>query len=41
MLKLEHIHFFDLERDNQLEEITKFVSTVYQEAEQMGIKVDS
>jgi hypothetical protein len=35
MLQLEDVHFFALDKDRQLEEITKFIRTVYTEAEQM------
>lgn len=38
MLQLEDIHFFALDKDKQLEEITKFVRTAYEEAKQMRIK---
>lgn len=38
MLQLESIHFFSLDKDKQLEEITKFISTAYKEAQQMRIK---
>lgn len=37
-LDLEKIHFFSLGKDEQLEEITKFVNTAYAEAQQMRIK---
>ena len=37
-LPLEESHFFSLDKDEQLEEITKFVKTAYIEAEQMRIK---
>ena len=37
-LHLEDIHFFSLDKDKQLEEITKFVKTTYAEAQQMRIK---
>jgi hypothetical protein len=37
-LSLESIHFFSLDKDKQLEEITKFVKTAYKEAQQMRIK---
>ena len=37
-LPLEKIHFFSLTKDEQLEEITKFVKTAYTEAQQMRIK---
>ncbi len=37
-LPLEDIHFFSLDKDRQLEEITKFVRTAYTEAQQMRIK---
>jgi hypothetical protein len=37
-LQLEDIHFFSLDKDRQLEEITKFVRTAYTEAQQMRIK---
>lgn len=37
-LPLEKIHFFSLTKDEQIEEITKFVSTAYSEAQQMRIK---
>lgn len=37
-LPLEDIHFFSLDKDKQLEEITKFVKTAYAEAEQMKVK---
>jgi len=36
-LPLEEIHFFSLDKDEQLEEITKFVKTAYSEAERMRI----
>ncbi|MFC1979447.1 hypothetical protein ACFLVS_01025 [Chloroflexota bacterium] len=35
MLQLEDIHFFALDKDIQLEKITKFIGTAYNEAEQM------
>lgn len=38
MLQLEDVHFFALDKDRQLEEITKFISTAHQEAEQMRVK---
>ena len=38
MLQLEDVHFFALDKDRQLEEITKFISTAYTEAEQMRVK---
>jgi len=38
MLQLEDIHFFALDKDKQLEEITKFVSTAYAEAQRMRVK---
>ena len=38
MLQLEDTHFFSLDKDRQLEEITKFVKTAYKEAQQMRIK---
>ncbi len=37
-LPLEDIHFFSLDKDKQLEEITKFVKTAYAEAQEMRIK---
>ena len=37
-LPLEDIHFFSLDKDKQLEEITKFVKTAYAEAQQMRVK---
>jgi len=37
-LPLEDIHFFALDKDKQLEEITKFVKTAYAEAQQMRVK---
>jgi hypothetical protein len=37
-LSLEKIRFFSLDKDEQLEEITKFVSTAYTEAQQMRVK---
>ncbi len=37
-LQLENIRFFSLDKDEQLEEITKFVKTAYKEAQQMRIK---
>ena len=37
-LQLEDVHFFALDKDEQLEEITKFVKTAYEEAQQMRIK---
>ena len=37
-LQLEDIRFFSLDKDEQLEEITKFVKTAYEEAQQMRIK---
>lgn len=36
-LPLEDIHFFSLDKDKQLEEITKFVKTAYAEAQQMRV----
>ena len=38
VLKLEDIHFFSLDKDNQLEEITKFVRKAYEDAQQMRVK---
>jgi len=38
MLQLEDIHFFALDKDEQLEEITKFIKTAYSEAQQMRKK---
>lgn len=40
MLQLEDVHFFSLDKDKQLEEITKFISTVYTEAEQMRVRAE-
>lgn len=37
-MDLEENHFFSLNKDEQLEEITKFVKTAYKEAQQMRIK---
>ena len=37
-LKLEDIHFFSLDKDKQLEEITRFVRIAYAEAQKMKIK---
>ena len=37
-LPLEDIHFFSLDKDKQLEEITKFVKGAYKEAQQMKVK---
>jgi len=37
-LQLEDKYFFSLDKDKQLEEITKFVRTAYAEAQQMRIK---
>ena len=37
-LRLDDIHFFSLDKDEQLEEITKFVKTAYAEAQQMRKK---
>jgi len=37
-LQLEGVHFFSLDKDEQLEEITKFVKTAYTEAQQMKVK---
>ena len=37
-LQLEDKHFFSLDKDEQLEEITKFVKTAYTEAQQMRVK---
>lgn len=37
-LQLEDRHFFSLDKDKQLEEITKFVRTAHAEAQQMRIK---
>lgn len=37
-LFLKDIHFFSLDNDKQLEEITKFVKTAYAEAQQMRIE---
>jgi hypothetical protein len=37
-LPLQDKHFFSLDKDQQIEEITKFVSTAYSEAQQMRIK---
>ena len=37
-LPLEDTHFFSLDKDRQLEEITKFVKTAYAEAQKMEIK---
>lgn len=36
-LELEDKHFFSLDKDKQLEEITKFVKTAYEEAQKMRI----
>jgi hypothetical protein len=36
-LPLEDVHFFSLDKDKQLEEITKFVKTSYAEAQKMRI----
>lgn len=38
LLRLEDIHFFSLDKDKQLEEITRFVKTAHAEAQQMRIK---
>lgn len=38
MLRLEGIHFFALDKDKQVEEVTKFVKTSYSEAQQMRVK---
>lgn len=37
-LPLEKVHFFSLDKDKQLEEITKFVRMAYAEAQQMRIE---
>jgi len=37
MLQLEDMHLFSLDKDRQLEEITKFISTAHSEARQMRI----
>ncbi len=37
-LPLEEIHFFSLDKDEQLEEITKFVKKAYADAQKMRIK---
>lgn len=37
-LPLKDVHFFSLDKDKQLEEITKFIRTAYAEAQQMRIK---
>ena len=37
-LQLEDKHFFSLTKDEQIEEITKFIKTAYSEAQQMRIK---
>ena len=37
MLQLEDVHFFSLDKDRQLEDIAKFISTAYGEAKQMRI----
>lgn len=37
-LPLEKIHFFSLDKDEQLEEITKFIKTAYAEAQKMRIE---
>ncbi|MBA7655791.1 hypothetical protein ES703_63700 [subsurface metagenome] len=37
-LQLEDMHFFSLDKDKQLEEITNFVKKAYSEAQQMRIK---
>jgi len=37
-LHLEEIPFFSLDKDKQLEEITKFIKTAYAEAQQMRVK---
>ena len=39
-LPLEEILFFSLDKDKQLEEITKFVKTAYAEAQKMRVKED-
>lgn len=36
--RLEDVHFFCLDKDKQLEEITKFVKTAYAEVQQMKVK---
>ena len=41
ILQLDDVHLFSLDKDRQLEEITKFVSTAYQEAKQMRVKEDA
>jgi hypothetical protein len=38
LLQFEDKHFFSLDKDKQLEEITKFVKISYEEAQQMRIK---
>lgn len=37
-LRLEDINFFSLDKDKQLEEITKFIKTSYVEAQQMRVR---
>ncbi len=37
MLQLEDVHFFSLDKDRQMEEITKFISTAHNEAKQMRV----
>lgn len=37
-LDLEEIHFFSLTKDEQLDEITKFIKTCYKESQEMKVK---
>jgi hypothetical protein len=37
-LKLEDIYFFSLDKDKQLEEITKFIKNAYAYSEKMKIQ---
>jgi len=37
-LSLEDTHFFSLDKDKQLEEITKFVKIAYAEAQKMRVE---
>ena len=39
-LQLEDKHFFSLDKDKQLEEITNFVKKAYSEAQQMRVKAE-
>ena len=38
VLKLDDIHFFSLDKDKQLEEITKFIKKSYDDAQEMRVK---